>query len=260
MRFLVCAVLMAIILYAPAAYAYSVDDIIKRTTQNQWHVGMGITPGDFFTYAVCDGTPRIPYMDESCYTIRMDFYAELESYGRYMWIVQAEITTEDTTIHRIFLIDSETMKITTVPADAGYAHSESVGDTILYLAEFANKATPKNLLMGHTWGTLDSIDTNAKLIVALNDSVQINEQTLDVSILQHKFFETSAFAIHRDIPFPIYAVMYDPYWPLPEPPILFTLELTDYHAAALTNRAASRDDIHPTHGPIGVGAEVSFAP
>jgi len=44
---------------------------------------------------------------------------------------------------------------------------------------------------------------------------------------QHTLFDTSSFAIHRDIPLPVSGILYDPYWPLPEPRVLFVFELVD---------------------------------
>ena len=62
-----------------AAHAFSIDDIIRHAEQKSWHAGKNLQAGDFFTYEICDGT-AVARTD--CYTIRMDFYALMETDNR----------------------------------------------------------------------------------------------------------------------------------------------------------------------------------
>ena len=258
MRFIIlAAVAMAAapLLLAPAhVLSFSVEDVIRYNQHNSWYAGKGITPGDFFVYDVCDVTGNgiggggaavaggvdapatvttaTPTGDHGggCYTIRLDFYAELQSGNRDVWVTQAEITRNGTVHHRIFMIDSGTMEIKT--AYGGRPHADSVDATLFFLDGFAHKSAQKTLRVGEVWGTVGSFNDGAKLVVTSQDTVQMHGGgELDVFILQYEFFETSTFAVNRDMPFPVHGVAHDPYWPLPGPPVLFAFELVEYHSA-----------------------------
>ena len=220
-----------------AAYGFNIDEVVERHEAALWHVGKAITPGDFFVYRICDGAVH-PHM---CYTMRLDFYANLLSSSGNMWIVQAEIHHGDDTEHHIFLVDSETFRITT--DHAGHSYARSVEDTIFYLTKFAPPNDPKRLNIGDVWGQISPSLHNAELTVTAHDEIIItnktsdtvydqhqivNMTTLDVAILEYWVFETSVMAVSPDLGLPVYALAYKPYVILDDPPMAFTLELLDY--------------------------------
>jgi len=210
------------------AYPSGVDEIIQHSRDSMWYAGDGIVPGDFFTYEVCDATDR--HRDgHGCYTVRLDFYAVMKSSGRDVWIVQAGVRDDGADSHHVLAVDLDTMGIRTMDYAARH-YAESLSRTVLLVADFADRQAPKPLDIGEVWGHPPSVDPYAELVVASRDSLEVQGRDLDVFLVQHRFFETSTIAIHRDVALPVSGVLYDPYWPLPDPPILFVFELTESSA------------------------------
>jgi len=206
------------------AYPSAVDEIIQHSRHNTWYAGGGLVPGDFFTYEVCDATDR--HRDgHGCYTIRLDFHGIMKSSGRDVWMVQAGVRDGGADSHHVLAMDLDTMEIRTMDHAARH-YAESLSRTVLSVADFADLQSPKPLDIGAVWGHPPSVDPYAELVVASRDRLEVQGRYLDVFLIQHRFFETSTIAIHRDIALPVSGVLYDPYWPLPDPPILFVFELT----------------------------------
>ena len=191
------------------------------------------SPPVTYTYSVCGSSHQLVHVGE-CYTIRVGFYAELESGGKGVWVVQAEIDAGGGAgpDNRVPLIGSDTMEITAPYAGAG-DYAGSVEETVFFLDRFAGGHLPQRLAVGETWGSVVSPNPNLDAVVASRDSAQLaGGGTLDVFIVRYDLFETSVFAANRDMPFPVYAVAYDPRWQLPDPPVRFTFEPVDYRSSA----------------------------
>ena len=209
-------------------YAFGIDDIIEQNTKHAWYAGKGISPGDSFEYLVCDNTRH--HIDEGgCHHMRLDFYIELESQNRDVWIVQANVTGDEGTGLHIFLIDSDTLQVSTDRATDALAGS--LENTVFYLSQFTHSQLSKQLRVGSIWAEVPStIELGSKLIVIAEDTIQIeNGNILNVFVLRYGLFESSIFTVSPDLPFPVSAVAYDPSYITSNPPVLFTFELLDYH-------------------------------
>lgn len=208
------------------ADSFSREAVLEQFSRDSWYVGKGIIPGDFFSYAVCDFEHKFLEQTGSCYHVRMDFHIKLESQGRDVWVVQAEISDSENTnsIHRhIFLMDTETLDITTDHIGRDYAIS--LQKTIMYLAQFAHEQVPKPLIVGKTWGSVSStLNVGSDLVVSSKEASDLG----NVFVLDFGLFEPSTFVISKDISFPISALIFDPHYPGIDPPILFTFEMLDH--------------------------------
>lgn len=242
---------------AHTADSFSIETVLEKFSKDLWHVGKGITPGDSFSYAVCDFKHRFLTQSGSCYHIRLDFYITLESQERNVWVVQAEISdADDSHPHRhIFLMDSKTLEITTDHIGANYA--TSMENTIMYLAQFAREQIPKPLVMGKTWGSVSStLDVGSDLVVVSKERGALG----DVFILEFGLFESSTFVISRDLPFPISASVFDPHHVGINPPVLFAFEMLDH--TLINNDVPSPNIISDTviQGSNGTLAVSQFDP
>ena len=240
MRYLcVLQSLLLMLLFVPAqSFAPSVDDIITYHSKDMWYPGKGLTPGDSFVYVVCDNMRKFAEYDDDdnnnndddhCYNIRLDFYFEMISGNNDVWVVQAEIAqNSNSTRHHIFLINSDTLDITTDSAGSEFA--DSVEDTVFYLVQFAYKESPKHLSVGSTWGgAISSFNQESDVIVSSVESVIIpNGSTADAYVIRYGILNPSIFMVSSVIPFPIYAVSSNPHFISSDPAVTFTLELQDY--------------------------------
>lgn len=237
MRHAWVAILLLVLPVSAQADSFSFESVLEKFSRDLWHVGDGITPGDSFSYAVCDFKHRFLTQIGSCYHIRLDFYIELESQGRDVWVVQAEISDgDDNHPHRhIFLMDSDNLEITTDHIGSDYA--ASMEKTVLYLAQFAHEQAPKSLTVGETWGHVSStLDVGSDLVIVSKEKDALG----DVFLLEFGLFESSIFVISRDLPFPVSATVYAPHHPGIDPPVLFTFEMLD-HASGHNNVLDSHD-------------------
>ena len=200
--------------------AFDVDDLINHANRNSWYTGLNLSTSDSFQYNICDYTN---HFKEPCFVLQLDFVANLLSQNKTIWIVQA--MTQNTS--HIFLIDSESFDIDTI--HDGQDTAESIHDTLFYFTQFANKQTPKQLRIGEIWGTIPtSINLRSDLVIVSQDSFGENDHTLDVFLLEYGLFESSIFMISREMPFPVAAVIYDPYSISSSPPMIFSFELLDF--------------------------------
>lgn len=231
--------LLGLIQPVPAqADSFSPETVLEKFSRDLWYVGKGILPEDSFTYAICDFKHRFLTQSGSCYHMRLNFYAELESQGRDVWVVQVEISdADDDHFHRhIFLMDSKTLEITTDHIGADYAVSAE--KTIMYLAQFAREQIPKPLVVGKTWGSVSStLDVGSDLIVVSREKSEFG----NVFILEFGLFEPSTFVISRDLPFPISASVFDPHHVGINPPVLFAFEMLDHNPTR--NDVLNPDDV-----------------
>lgn len=223
------------------ADSFSMEAVLEQFSKDLWYVGKGLTPGDSFSYVVCDLKYRFLAQLNPCYHMRLDFYMELESQGRNIWVVQAEISDgeNESSIHRhIFLMDSETLEITTDHIGTDYAIS--MERTITYLARFAHEQTPKSLMVGETWGSVPSaLNVGSDLVVI---SKETTDDLGDVYILEFGLFESNTFVISKDLAFPVSAIVYGAHYAGIDPPVLFTFEMLDHtlgHNDALDSQDTS---------------------
>lgn len=202
------------------AYSFDVNDIV--TQQDTWHTGKDILAGDSFTYLVCDNSKHA-----SCHVLRLDFHVQIPSGNEDTWVIGAQVSNENTTDHHIFLMDSQ-MDITTNYAGADAA--DSMQDTLFFLNQLAHRNAPKPLEVGKSWGNIiTTLNRGDEMIVKSTDILHLqNGQSIDVFVAEYGFFETSTFAISRDLPFPASAIVYDPYSRLPDPGVIFAFEIIDY--------------------------------
>ena len=210
-----------------SASAIGIDEIMEHGNRDIWYTGKTLGPGDSFVYLICDNTShRLHHLD--CYQLRMDFYIELKSEKRNVWIVQAEFSDEHHTVPHIFLIDSDTLHVTADAAAGSLA--DSVENTLFYLAQFTTKYSPKQLELGEVWAEIPStVQLGSELIVANRDVIEIDDgHTFDIHLVRYGLFESSIFAISPNLPFPAYAVAYNPYHITSDPPVLFSIELLEY--------------------------------
>ncbi len=216
--------LLIIAALVPFAYAGGIDAFLEEHDRQTWHMGEDLVPGDYFVYDVCDA---VQFRDGSCYTIRLDFYAELLSPAGDTWVVQAEITDGGhDTAHHIFLIDSDTMEIRT--DHAGSAHARSVEGTVFYLSQFAPPYGQRNLGVGSVWGEVPSSLGAAELHVASHDTVHVGDDILDVSVLEYWVFRPSAFAVSESLGLPVSASAYNPRATLDDPSLAFAFTLSEF--------------------------------
>ena len=226
MRPLCVAFVLLLFASTPLSFAFSVQDIIDHNSENMWYAGENLSPGDSFSYSVCDNTQRF-IVGDHCYDIRLDFFAEMISGNNDVWVVQAEIHQNNSTKYHIFLIDSDTMQITTDYVGSKFANS--MEDTVLYLLSFAYKESPKNLKVGSIWGTVPSRIGDLNVVVSSTELFEDSNGTIhDTYSIQYGFFKSSVFLVSPDIAFPVYAVTYDTYVANHDPRILFTFELQDH--------------------------------
>lgn len=207
----------------PAASGYGADEITARASSGLWHAGMGLGAGDHFEYDVCDATGA-PASGPHCYAVRLEFVALLGSGAGDVWVVQSLVREgAEEPVRHILFIDPRTMSAAAASAGSR-AHADSVGQTVLYLAGLANEHSPKRLAVGEWWGDVGSILPHSRLIVA--SQTAIPGDSPGAFVLEHDFFETSTFIVAGGVSLPVSGTLYDPYWPLPDPGVLFSFEMT----------------------------------
>ena len=214
-------ILALAVLSCQHAGAFSAEEALERAAADSWHAGLGLLPGDSFTYQVCDHVRAHHLPDGPCYVVVMEFHIELISRDRDTWVVQAEITGDGTYRH-IFLVDTKTMGITTDLAGSAYAGS--VEGTVGYLARFAHELSPKRLGVGSVWGDVPSVPGAGSVAAVVSREVW---DVGDVSVIEFGLFEHSTFAVSGSLPFPVSGIMYGMQH-LPDPPALFSFELLGY--------------------------------
>ena len=250
--FLFLLALSSFVIFATTtASAFDINAIRAQHTQNLWYVGKGIAPGDSFTYKICDSFDD-RFLDgankDECYTVRLDFYIQMQSHNTdNLWVVQAQITTSDNeSFFDIFLIDPATMQINTIyqqhSEHLGSQYVDSIKQTLFYLHSFASESAPKPLFVGQKWGqVLSNTNFGTDLLVVSKDEVSIrnNATTQNVFVLEYGLFESSTFTVSPNIAFPLTGVAHDPYWlysSFSGLPILFTFELIQYDFTARVNK------------------------
>ena len=210
----------------PLSFASSIQDIIDHNSENMWHVGKDLTPGDSFSYSICDNMQRFTEGGH-CYDIRLDFFAELMSGSDEVWVVQAEVHHNNSTEYHVFLIDSDTMQIKTDYVGSKFAYS--VENTILYLVNFAYEESPQRLSVGSIWGTIPSYIKDLYVVISSTESFEDSSGTIhDTYLVQYGFFKSSVFLVSPDIAFPVHAVAYDTRVASNDPRVLFTFELQEH--------------------------------
>ncbi len=85
-----------------------VDLIDRKGKSATWHLGKGLTPGDQFTYKICDMILIIPESPDHCYQISLEFVDILKSPHGDVWIIQAVMDHQDKKTYSIFQISATT--------------------------------------------------------------------------------------------------------------------------------------------------------
>ncbi len=201
--------------------------IPDASVQDLWHVGKGLAPGDSFTYNICENARRSLHDYGGCYTLRMDFYEKLLSRDNAVWIVQAGISGHNNTDHHVFLMDANTLDISTDHAASKFA--DSVKNTVFYMAQFSHGMAPQSLRVGSSWGDASqSTIFETEPVVSHHDTVELDGRSVDVSVIRYGLYAPSHTVISREVPFPISAISYSQVPSVRDPVILSAFELIEY--------------------------------
>ena len=214
-----------------------IDLLDRKGKPATWHLGKGLTPGDQFTYKICDMILIIPESPDHCYQISLEFVDILKSPHGDVWIIQAVMDHQDKKTYSIFQISATTWDITTDGTSIPYA--DSVARTIFWIGKFANELDQKPLAVGKSWGKVATYTAPATELVVRNTQVIEfnNEEPFHTFALGYNLIEQSTININEDFPFPIKAVIYKPTISHQNIPLQFTIELVNH-----TNTSNFLDD------------------
>ncbi|PJB98102.1 MAG: hypothetical protein CO079_03805, partial [Nitrosopumilales archaeon CG_4_9_14_0_8_um_filter_34_10] len=140
-----------------------IDLLDRKGKPATWHLGKGLTPGDQFTYKICDMILIIPESPDHCYQISLEFVDILKSPHGDVWIIQAVMDHQDKKTYSIFQISATTWDITTDGTSIPYA--DSVARTIFWIGKFANELDQKPLAVGKSWGKVATYTAPATELV-----------------------------------------------------------------------------------------------
>lgn len=221
-------VTLTLISSTPVSAVSSIDEIILKQKQKQWRIGDNLNSGDSYTYQICDDkTFTHSNFNEKCYFIQLDFYDLLNGPIGKTWIVQSLVYTDNITISGIFQINPNTFEIT-ASNQSNAKFAQSIQNTLFEISNFANPATPKLLQVGQIWGNIPSYLNDSDIIVIHEDTIQINEELIDIFSVGYTVKNTSVYFISKQLPFPVWAKVYSPTIIFPEPDLLFSVELIQY--------------------------------
>jgi len=216
------------------SYLEQVKQNYDNYNDSLWSLGNGIQDGDYYSYKICNDTIMYqviyPY---HCYIINLEFVKLLESYNGDTWITQSHITIGDTiggtilnsnnTSPLILLIDPYTFEVTTDPFNKKIG--KSLENTIFSLSIYG----VQSLSIGTVWDEIDSYYTNKiPLEIKNKQSIEMNNDTLETSVLSYDIIIPSNIYLHNSFPFPLKAKLYSPNIIYPEPQELYYFELIDY--------------------------------
>ncbi len=152
LRFVIVIAIISVLSLCTVAYALGFDNsfesmvIEKQKEYPSWYIGKGISPGESFTYHICDRTIK-PTLNgaTTCYQAKLDFVSLLQDDTGWSWIVQGTFTPDGSTNQwpAILRITEDFGTITTDGSSMNYA--TSLSHTLLYLQKYANTFKPRRL-------------------------------------------------------------------------------------------------------------------
>ncbi|WOV92669.1 MAG: hypothetical protein R1F52_06045 [Candidatus Nitrosoabyssus spongiisocia] len=187
------------------SYSSLLDDAYDFHTNSQWYLGMNLNVGDTYHYRICDYTFDVPNTIPYCYELVLDV---LVRYDDDSLLILGDVESDSNISNSLLFTFSETGTFKTLLIkDRLYGFS--IQNTILYLNNFATPSSPKSLNVGNSFGTVDSPFGDVDIVVSKH--IRGNHMTdgyyqLDLDLATH-----SMFWLDPNLPFPIYAIAYNPH-------------------------------------------------
>ncbi|MGI0088578.1 MAG: hypothetical protein ACREBI_11570 [Nitrosotalea sp.] len=233
LRLVIAVATITVLLFSSVAYAIGFDNsfenlvIEKQKEYPSWYVGKGITPGESFTYHVCDRTIK-PTLNgaTTCYQAKLDFLSLLQDHTGGIWIVQAVFTPDGSTSQwlSILYVTEDFGTITTDGSSMNYA--TSLSHTLLYLQKYANTFKPQKLEIGSSWGFVDDyVSPVPQLTVNRFTSIDTGFNSTGVYEVGFEVVKDNTLYIKDGFPFPIEQTIYDSQGYSADPPVLYQLKL-----------------------------------
>ena len=233
LRLGITVAIISALLFSSVAYAIGFDNsferlvIEKQKEYPSWYVGKGITPGESFTYHICDRTMK-PTLNgaTTCYQAKLDFIELLQDHTGSSWIVQGTFTPDGSKSQwlAILHITEDFGTITTDGASMNYA--TSLSHTLLYLQKYANTYRPQTLDIGRSWGFVDDyVSPVPQLTVTRFTSIDTGSNSTGVYEVGFEVVKDNSIYIKDGFPFPIEQTIYDSQGYSADPPILYQLKL-----------------------------------
>jgi hypothetical protein len=240
LRFVIAIAIISILSLSAVAYAIGFDNsfermvIEKQKEYPSWYVGKGITPGEIFTYHICDRTIK-PTLNGAtvCYQAKLDFVGLLQDHTGYSWIVQGIFTPDGSTNQwpAILHITEDFGTITTDGSSMNYA--TSLSHTLFYLQKYANTFKPQKLEIGSSWGYVDDyVSPVPQMTVTRFTSIDTGSNSTGVYEVGFEVVKDNTIYIRDGFPFPIEQTIYDSKVFNADPPILYQLKLETNNAQA----------------------------
>ncbi|MGB6463798.1 MAG: hypothetical protein WBF38_06205 [Nitrosotalea sp.] len=240
LRFVIVIATISVLSLCTVAYALGFDNsfesmvIEKQKEYPSWYVGKGITPGESFTYHICDRTIK-PTLNgaTACYQAKLDFIGLLQDDTGWSWIVQGTFTPDGSTNQwpAILHITEDFGTITTDGFSMNYA--TSLSHTLLYLQKYANTFKPQTLEIGSSWGFVDDyVSPVPQLTVTRFTSIDTGSNSTGVYEVGFEVVKDNTIYIKDGFPFPIEQTIYDSKVYNADPPILYQLKLETNNAQA----------------------------
>ena len=233
LRLGIAVAIISALLFSSVAYAIGFDNsferlvIEKQKEYPSWYVGKGVTPGESFTYHICDRTIK-PTLNgaTTCYQAKLDFIELLQDHTGSSWIVQGTFTPDGSKSQwlAILHITEDFGTITTDGASMNYA--TSLSHTLLYLQKYANTYRPQTLDIGKSWGFVDDyVSPVPQLTVTRFTSIDTGSNSTGVYEVGFEVVKDNSIYIKDGFPFPIEQTIYDSQGYSADPPILYQLKL-----------------------------------
>ncbi|HZS74851.1 MAG TPA: hypothetical protein VFA69_10165 [Candidatus Nitrosotalea sp.] len=240
LRFVIVIAIISVLSLCTVAYALGFDNsfesmvIEKQKEYPSWYIGKGISPGESFTYHICDRTIK-PTLNgaTTCYQAKLDFVSLLQDDTGWSWIVQGTFTPDGSTNQwpAILRITEDFGTITTDGSSMNYA--TSLSHTLLYLQKYANTFKPQTLEIGSSWGFVDDyVSPVPQLTVTRFTSIDTASNSTGVYEIGFDVVKDNTIYIKDGFPFPIEQTIYDSKVYNSDPPILYQLKLETNNAQA----------------------------
>ncbi len=234
-QFVIIFAIVVALFLTSFAYAITFDNSFEQSViENQkgypsWYIGDGITPGQTFTYHICDRTIK-PTLNgaTACYQAVLDFVSLLEDHTGNVWIVQATFTPDgsQTQWPAIMRITEDFGGITTDGSSMNYA--TSLSHTLFYLQRYANVFKPQKLEIGSSWGLVDDyVSPVPQLTVTKFTSIDTGSNSTGVYEVGFDVVKDNVIYIKNGFPFPIEQTIYDSQGYNPDPPVLYQVQLEE---------------------------------
>ena len=208
------------------------DDAYDYYTNSQWYMGMNLNVGDKYHYRICDYTFNVPNTTPYCYELVLDV---LTRYHDDSLLILGNVESDLNISDSLLFTFSKTGAFKTLLIkDKLYGHS--IQNTILYLGNFATVSSPKSLIVGNSFATVDSPFGDVDIVISkhIQDNHVTSYYQLDLDLATH-----SIFWLDPNLSFPMYAIAYNPHDINAEYPLY---EYTLLNHSSLSSNYTSLDD------------------